>query len=125
MFVDAPPEEVDVSDTGFVAVWLKPEIFKCYKKSGEITKGEIYFSWGWGDDQSRGISHKTRGFGSVVTGTIRDFPSDTPDLHNDNVSKAVCGTVICWEADQSSSEWWDESLREIDRLPTYLALVIA
>ncbi|KAG8669367.1 hypothetical protein FPOAC2_08694 [Fusarium poae] len=119
MFIDPPPEKVDVTDTGYVRVWLKPEIFKCYKKSGELGKDEIYFSWGWGDDQNHGISHKTPEFGSVVTGTIRNFPSNTPDLHQGNVSQAVCGTIICWEADQSSSDWYDkliQAMRELSSL---------
>ncbi|KAF5241625.1 hypothetical protein FAUST_3699 [Fusarium austroamericanum] len=124
MFVDPPSEEADVNDTGYVRVWLKPEIFKCYRKSGELTKDEVYFSWGWGDDQNHGTSYKTGEFGSVVTGTIRDFPSGTPDLHNGNVSQAVCGTIICWEADQSSSEWYDKlilAMQELSRMAKSLA----
>jgi hypothetical protein len=35
MFVDPPSEGVDVNDTGYVGVWLKPEVFTCYRKSGE------------------------------------------------------------------------------------------
>ncbi|RGP68836.1 hypothetical protein FSPOR_5042 [Fusarium sporotrichioides] len=124
MFVDPPSEETDVADTGYAHVWLKPEIFKCYRKSGEWGNDEIYFSWGWGDDQNHGISHKTPEFGSVVTGTIKNFPSDSPDLHRGNVSKVVCGTVICWEADHSSSEWYDKlilAMRELSSLAKSLA----
>ncbi|KAM0353179.1 hypothetical protein ACHAP4_008417 [Fusarium culmorum] len=44
MFVDPPSEEADVNDTGYVRVWLKPEIFKCHRKSGELTNDEVYFS---------------------------------------------------------------------------------
>ncbi|CAG1982977.1 unnamed protein product [Fusarium graminearum] len=124
MFVDPPSEEADVNDTGYVRVWLKPEIFKCYRKSCELTKDEVYFSWGWGDDQNHGISYKTGEFGSFITGTIRDFPSGTPDLHNGNVSQAVCGTIICWEADQGSSEWYDKlilAMQELSRMAKSLA----
>ncbi|CZS84490.1 unnamed protein product [Fusarium graminearum] len=113
-----------VQADGYVRVWLKPEIFKCYRKSCELTKDEVYFSWGWGDDQNHGISYKTGEFGSFVTGTIRDFPSGTPDLHNGNVSQAVCGTIICWEADQSSSEWYDKlilAIQELSRMAKSLA----
>jgi hypothetical protein len=60
----------------------------------------------------------------VVTGTRREFPDDSPNLHHGRVTKAVCGTVICWEADQSSSDWYDkltQAMNELSRLAKSLA----
>ncbi|KPA37960.1 hypothetical protein FLAG1_09208 [Fusarium langsethiae] len=91
MFVDPPSEEANVADTGYVHVWLKPEIFKCYRKSGEL---------------------------------VKNFPSNSPDLHKGNVNRVVCGTVICWEADHSSSEWYNKlilAMKELSSLAKSLA----
>ncbi|KAJ5288213.1 hypothetical protein N7478_003899 [Penicillium angulare] len=86
---------------------IVPYIFKCYKKSGELTKDEIYFTWGFGGDGEYEVSHRTDEFGSVVTGTERTFPANPP-FYLGYVEDACAGHIICWEADQSTSGWYDK-----------------
>ncbi|CEI69280.1 unnamed protein product [Fusarium venenatum] len=49
------------------------------------TRWHVYFSCGWGDGKYHGISYRTPEFGSVLAGMMRDFLSDTPDLHQSNL----------------------------------------
>lgn len=84
---------------------LQASIFKCYRRSNEVGKDEVYFTWGFGNDSRGQNHHRTPEFGSVVTGTVRDFPSRTI-LNEGWISKCMVGTVVCWEADHSNSEWY-------------------
>ncbi|KAF5575903.1 hypothetical protein FPCIR_12907 [Fusarium pseudocircinatum] len=124
MFVDPKANPDPATNSATLTVRLQPSIFKCYRRSGELGKDEVYFTWGFGDDAKRQTSHRTPEFGSVVTDTVRDFPSNTPPLEYGTVRKAVAGTAVCWEADHSSSAWYDKlilAMREASRLAADLA----
>ncbi|KAJ5096590.1 hypothetical protein N7456_007311 [Penicillium angulare] len=89
---------------------IVPYIFKCYEESGEWTKDEIYFTWGFGGDGKYECSHRTDEFGSVKKGTERVFPANPP-FYLGYVEEACAGHMICWEADQSTSDFYDKLTR--------------
>lgn len=106
-----------------LSVILEPSIFKCYRRSGELGKDEVYFTWGFGDDGNSRNAHRTGEFGSVKTGTILDFPK-RPALQNGVIRKCIAGTVICWEADHSSSDWYNKlrtAMNELANLANQLS----
>jgi hypothetical protein len=107
--------DVDVASRVLLPVNLVPSIFKCYKRSKELGKDEVYFTWGWGSDSGYRVSHRTPEFGSVVQGTVRDFPPG-PSLQQGNIAKAIAGTVICWEADHSDSAWYNKLIQAMNEL---------
>ncbi|KAI9369186.1 hypothetical protein BJX61DRAFT_173817 [Aspergillus egyptiacus] len=105
---------------------IEPELFKCYKESGEAGKDEIYFTWGFGGDGEAEVAHRTGEFGSVTTGTQRSFPREPP-VYRGYVENACAGHIICWEADHSSSEWYDkliQVMREVANHSSYLSLSV-
>lgn len=109
--------EVQQHPVNAVAVEFPPTIFYCEEESaGEAGHDEVYFTWGFGDDADNETSHRTAEFGSVSSGTTRDFPHP-PDLHKGmGIKKCMAGTMICWEADHCSSEWRDKLGRAMAEL---------
>ena len=109
------PQSTKGDEIADIPVKIEPQEFYCGRKSNEMTKDEIYFTWGFGGDNNAKVHHKTAEFGSVVTGTRRPFPHD-PAIFRGLIHKGICGHMICWEADQSSSEWYNKligAMREI------------
>lgn len=107
-------------------VKIEPELFKCYRKSGEVGKDEIYFTWGFGGDGGEEVAHRTPEFGSVVSGTQRPFPKTTP-VFLGWVENACAGHIICWEADHSTSDWYNKLIkvmREVANHSSYLSVSV-
>ncbi|KAG5655329.1 hypothetical protein KAF25_010481 [Fusarium avenaceum] len=106
MFIEPESETSNQTQTNWTYyLKLQASIFKCYRRSNEWGKDEVYFTWGFGNDSRGQNHHRTPEFGSVVTGTVRNFPSNTI-LNEGWISKCMVGTVVCWEADHSDSEWY-------------------
>ncbi|KAE8391572.1 hypothetical protein BDV23DRAFT_193115 [Aspergillus alliaceus] len=93
MFVGRSDANARVAGKREATVKIEPRQFICWKESA----GEV-------------ASHRTAEFGSVSTGTRRDFPRNPP-LYQGTFRKALAGTVICWEADHSSSEWYNKLIQ--------------
>ncbi|KAH8689298.1 hypothetical protein BGW36DRAFT_273885, partial [Talaromyces proteolyticus] len=125
MFVDPGESTQDVKNAVSAAyVELRPKIFKCYRRSGELGKDEVYFTWGFGGDNGEESWHKTEEFGSVVKDIVLDFPNP-PHLFKGWIQKCLAGTMICWEADHSSSEWREKvklAMSELARMARNLSI---
>lgn len=47
----AEEPEVETTDPPRAFIRLYPIKFRCIRKSGEVGKDEVYFTWGFGSDQ--------------------------------------------------------------------------
>ncbi|MDX2394031.1 hypothetical protein NJL88_29005 [Streptomyces sp. DK15] len=69
-------------------VLLKPREFRCDRRSGEVGKDEIYWAMAAGADSYEKKSFKTPEFGSIVTGSQRDFGGDHAGILIDGLVRA-------------------------------------
>ncbi|KAK8124329.1 uncharacterized protein PG998_000088 [Apiospora kogelbergensis] len=100
--------------------------FTCHRRSGELGKDEVYFTWGFGGDGRAEVSHRTPEFGSVKAGNVRDFPRNPP-IYAGHINKGFAGHMICWEADHSNSEWYNKlilAMNEIARRSSDMAVSV-
>ena len=94
----------------YVNCKLWPHRFNCIKSSGDGMfngKDEIYWCWGFGADSQAKKDYKTSEFGSIKSGTSRNF-SETEFLHDGRVHGILAGHIQCWEADDSSGGWYNK-----------------
>ncbi|MFI6475987.1 hypothetical protein ACIBL5_37860 [Streptomyces sp. NPDC050516] len=94
--------------------------FTSNKGSNEVGADEIY--WGISAGNGHGVKNafKTRTYGSIYTGTYQPIDAGTV-LFNGSVEGGLACHIECWEEDHSSSQWYDELLRTLRNVASYLA----
>jgi len=95
-----------------VRVKLRPTLFYCHHKSGEKSKDEIFWTLASGADSGDRLSaHQiTPETGSVRSKTWYNFPSNYV-LFDGRVSRVLSAYIVCWEADNSNSDWYDQLIK--------------
>ncbi|AVZ72767.1 hypothetical protein SLUN_11785 [Streptomyces lunaelactis] len=94
-------------------VVLKPSWFRCDRRSTELGKDEIYWAMAAGADSNAKKSFKTPEFGSVVTGSERQFNGQHAfTLADTTVRGHLSLNIECWEADHSSGGFYNK-MREV------------
>ncbi|MFD3536412.1 hypothetical protein [Streptomyces sp. NPDC058664] len=85
------------------------EKFHCVDATnGEPGDDEIYRALSSGADGGDKRAHRTGEYGSLNTGEWRHFTNENTTLFDGAVSKSVACHIACWEADDSTSEFYDE-----------------
>ncbi|MEV6024841.1 hypothetical protein [Streptomyces sp. NPDC052036] len=96
-----------------VKVVLQPSWFRCERRSGELGHDEIYWALSAGADSNAKKSGKTPEFGSVQTGSERQFTgSHAFTLADTTVRGHLSLNIECWEADNSSGGFYNK-MREV------------
>ncbi|KAF7872763.1 uncharacterized protein EAF02_008834 [Botrytis sinoallii] len=83
--------------------------FKCLQAQSDSVFGsrnEIFWAIASGADSGAQKSFKTGEYGSVSTGT--QVPFSGVDFFIGDIQNHLAGHIECWEADDSSSNWYDE-----------------
>ena len=76
-------------------VILRPHRFKCIKKSRELGKDEVFWTWAVASDQEDSQSKlKTKEYGSVKSGTMHNFTGNEI-LFRGEVDKGLMAAVQC------------------------------
>ncbi|MEU2793962.1 hypothetical protein [Streptomyces sp. NPDC007100] len=101
----APDALLGVADIG-----LTLDHFRCIDDTDESTRDEIYWALSSSSDTGANTARKTREYGEIVKGSVRDFDAGTV-LFSGTLRKSVAVHIACWEADDSSSEFYDELIR--------------
>jgi hypothetical protein len=120
---------IGVLDTpsGIHGVKLKPTCFYCHKKSGEVGRDEIYWSLAAGADTDDQLTEKqvTGETGAVKTETWHDLASDVI-LFDGVVERVLAAHIVCWEADNSNTAWYNKLIqvsRELSRMSAQLSVI--
>lgn len=113
--------------SGIHGVKLKPTCFYCHKKSGEWTRDEIYWSLAAGADTDDQLTKKqvTGESGAVTSNSWHDLASDVI-LFDGVVERVLAAHIVCWEADDSNSAWYDKLIqvsRELSRMSARLSVI--
>lgn len=106
---------VKTAGTMLEDVAVELDRFQCYRKSGELDRDEIYWALSGSSDTGSKRSMVTREYGEVVAGSVREFDSGTM-LFTGSVDQFLTAHIVCWEADNSSTEWYDEMVKVIDKI---------
>ncbi|WP_371250608.1 hypothetical protein [Nonomuraea sp. AD125B] len=107
------PRGIDGADAIYVKLSFRD--FWCKRRSSELGKDEIYWTSSAGSDAGFTKEYESPEFGSIVTGSHRNFAAHSY-LFNGNVDKWLTCNIACWEADHSGSGWYSnlrKGLRDI------------
>ncbi|MEU4588067.1 hypothetical protein AB0F92_39475 [Kitasatospora aureofaciens] len=90
-------------------VKLELENFHVHRAVGDQGGGrdEIYWCVTSSSDKQEGPIFKSEEFGAVKRGETRTFSSSKRVVFDGPVSVGLMMHIMCWEADQSSSQWYD------------------
>lgn len=99
-------------------VKLELESFYVHRAVGDQGGGrdEIYWCSASASDKAEGPAYKSQEFGAVKKGDRREFSASNRTVFNGKASTHVMLSVYCWEADQSSSAWYDELHKNLKTL---------
>ncbi|MGP3634332.1 hypothetical protein ACTU45_13345 [Streptomyces sp. 24-1644] len=101
-------------------VKLQLESFRVVREVGDGISGkdEIYWYITSSSDKQKGPVYKSAEF-STKEGNTYEFPANTV-IFDGQASNGVAVFLMCWEADNSSSEWYDKLQTAMQALNTQL-----
>ncbi|MFI0224285.1 hypothetical protein [Streptomyces lydicus] len=79
-------------------------------------RDEIYWCSSSASDQQAGPAFMSEEFGAVKKGDTRHFSTSNRTVFDGKSSKGVLLNILCWEADQSSSAWYDDLRKALNDL---------
>ncbi|RPF43660.1 hypothetical protein EDD96_0162 [Streptomyces sp. Ag109_G2-6] len=83
-------------------------------------RDEIYWCSTASSDKTRGRAYRSEEFGAVKTGQTRAVSASNRTVFEGSVDKAVVLSLSCWEADQSTSAWYDALHLYLQKMAEYL-----
>ncbi|MFF3343668.1 hypothetical protein [Streptomyces flavidovirens] len=115
MVLTGPPLD-DAARSGAMQVRLQMTRFKCVRATGDTALGprdEIYWVAAAGADSRDKKTFSSQEFGSLTSGSWRDFPAGTV-LFSGQVQQTVLTNVECWERDDGGI--WRELQKKLAEL---------
>lgn len=108
---------VEPAANGTKRIRLVMTRFKCHKRSSEWGKDEIYWTRSAVSDTGDKFSGDpiTREYGSIRSGDIRQMDAGTV-LFDGQVKDALAIFIQCWEADNSSTKWYEDLRKAMDAI---------
>ncbi|MFC9234977.1 hypothetical protein ACFTZK_00540 [Streptomyces decoyicus] len=98
------------------------EKFHCVDATnGESGRDEIYWALSSGSDGGDKRAHRTGEYGALNTGDWATFRTGDSTLFDGVISKSVACHIACWEADDSTSGFYDEMGRKLRIISDELA----
>ncbi|GHB30539.1 hypothetical protein GCM10010331_16170 [Streptomyces xanthochromogenes] len=113
-------EELATVATAPLQARIDLHAFTSNKGSNEVGADEIYWGVSAGNGQGAKSAFKTRTYANIYTGTYQPIDAGTI-LFNGPVESGLACHIECWEEDHSSSQWYDELLRTLRGIASYLA----
>lgn len=113
--------EVRQATTTARGIRLRLSYFYCARKGKDSFFGprnEIYFGVSSGADGGDMVSHKTREYGEIVTGSRRWFDANTL-LFEGMVNNDMTYHMECWESDQSGSSFYNAMKSTLKDISVY------
>ncbi|MER6392796.1 hypothetical protein ABT236_30575 [Streptomyces sp. NPDC001523] len=114
---DHRPDDAEVAAISEVGVDLN--YFKCYRESGEVGRDEIYWALAGSSDLGGQRKSLTREYGGISSGDFVYFDAGTV-LFQGQMDNFVSAHIICWEADHSNDDWYDELQRTMVKLADFM-----
>ncbi|MEU8472582.1 hypothetical protein AB0F30_32640 [Streptomyces sp. NPDC029006] len=116
-----PGEEVLATPAPFRAK-LELESFYVERAVGDQGGGrdEIYWCTSSTSDKVSGPGYKSQEFGAVKKGDTRTFSTSNRTIFDGQVGNAMILSMYCWEADQSTSDWYDRLQTAMNQLSKHL-----
>lgn len=87
--------------------------FHCVEDTNESDRDEIYWALSAGGDGGARRAHRTGEYGAINKGDWRNFRSEDSVLFDGAITHAVGCHIVCWEADDSGSDFYDEMYRKL------------
>ncbi|KAE8317704.1 hypothetical protein BDV41DRAFT_561238 [Aspergillus transmontanensis] len=108
---------VEPAANGTKRIRLVMTRFKCHKRSSEWGKDEIYWTRSAVSDTGDKFSGDpiTREYGSIRSGDLRQMDAGTV-LFDGQVQDALAIFIQCWEADNSSTKWYEDLRKAMDAI---------
>ncbi|AZQ74371.1 hypothetical protein EKH77_26990 [Streptomyces luteoverticillatus] len=89
--------------------------------NGESGKDEIYWALSSGSDGGGKRAHRTGEYGAINTGDWATFRTEDKTLFDGSINNSVACHIACWEADDSTSGFYDEMGRKLRIISDELA----
>lgn len=119
---EAEPEAGDRATPATFRAKLELENFHVVRAVGDQGGGkdEIYWCASTTSDKVSGPGYKSEEFGAVKKGQTRTFSTAKRTVFDGQVGNAMILSMYCWEADQSTSAWYDKLEVALNALSKHL-----